>query len=69
MLAGVPDGTLLPLRARAVRAAGTMTGFFVAFWLGKEGKDPNGSFLAISGPASANHRRPILGRHLVNSIG
>ena len=32
VLAGVAGGTLLPLRARAVRAAGTTAGALVALW-------------------------------------
>ena len=32
VLAGVPGGTLLPLRARAVRAGGTTAGALVALW-------------------------------------
>ena len=32
VLEGVPDGTLLPLRVRAVRTAGTTAGGIVALW-------------------------------------
>ena len=32
VLAGVPGGTLLPLRARAVRATGTTADALVALW-------------------------------------